>query len=307
MNTASQQRPFVVTGASGWFGRTALWEYEQLYGAEALRRDVVACASTAKEIDIGSHHGPIMAVPLEEIDFIDEASGLIHLAFLTRDRLSKMGVDQYIHENRRITARIADFINRNPLIPIVTTSSGAAGVFDNKKPDLVGNPYGVLKQEEEDLWRSSCQDRLAIVFRVYASAGRFIKDPRLFALGDFLSRALARQRIEIRSEHPVIRSYVHVGTMMRLFWAMLEQPDLLGFRLIDAAMQTLSLLELAQAISNLWSLPEPCFRIHPSLAPDDYRADEAPFRELLVKYGITEPNLTEQLKETALYMSEPQI
>jgi len=257
----------------------------------------------AKPIDIGSPHGPVKAVALESLDSIDEAQGLIHLAFLTRDRLEALGIDQYIRENRAITARVANFIRRHPRIPILTTSSGAAAVSEDDKPDLFGNPYAALKQEEEELWRSSCQQRLAVVFRVYAAAGRFIKDPKLFALSDFLARALAQQRIEIHSKRPVVRSYVHVGTMMRLFWAMLKQPDVLGFRRIDAVMQTLSLVDLAQAISNLWNLPEPFFRFDPSLPPDAYRADEGPFLNLLMQYGIEAPELTEQLVETSLHMT----
>jgi len=37
--------PLLLTGASGWFGRTALWEYEQEFGPEALRHDVIPFAS----------------------------------------------------------------------------------------------------------------------------------------------------------------------------------------------------------------------------------------------------------------------
>ena len=176
-----QELLWVLTGASGWFGRTALWEYEQIHGPEALRRDVIACASSAKDIDIGSPHGPVQAVSLESLDTIDKASGLIHLAFLTRDRVEVFGVERYIQENRAITARVANLIIRNPGIPIITTSSGAAAVFDSGDVDLTGNPYAALKQEEEDLWRSSGAERMATVFRVYAAAGRFIKDPKVFA------------------------------------------------------------------------------------------------------------------------------
>lgn len=299
----ASKRRWVLTGASGWFGRTALWEYEQLHGPEALRREVIACASTARPIDIGSPHGPVPAVALEELDAVRDADGLIHLAFLTRDRVAAAGLERYIAANRAITGRVADFIGRHPCIPIVTTSSGAAAVFDGTAVDLLGNPYAALKREEEDLWRRCGAERMAAVFRVYAASGRFIKDPKVFALSDFLSRALAGERIEIRSERPVIRSYVHVGTMMRLFWAMLAAPAGPGFRQVDAALQAVSLVELAEAISEHWQLPAPRFRIDPSLAADDYRADSGPFRELVRQYGIAAPDLLEQLLETAKHMA----
>lgn len=300
----AQSRRFVVTGASGWFGRTALWEYEQLHGPDALRRDVISCASTAKPIDIGSAYGPVAAVGLEALDSLDGASGLINLAFITRDRLAAFGVERYIEENRAITARVADFIHRNPGMPIITTSSGAAAVFDQLKDDFAANPYAALKQEEEELWRrSGSEDRMAAVFRVYAASGRFIKDPKVFALSDFLCRALCGERIEIRSTRSVIRSYVHVGTMMRLFWAMLDHPCSPGFRQVDAVMQSLSLVELAQAITVIWGLPDPLSRVDASLPADDYRADSGMFRQLLQDYAITAPDLAEQLHETAQYLS----
>ena len=292
----------IVTGASGWFGRTALYEYEQQFGPAALRQNVIACASKKCSIDIGSPYGPVEAKALEVIDGIKDAAGLIHLAFLTRERLESVGVDDYINQNRAITARVSDFIIRNPGIPIITTSSGAAAVFDRSEIDLTNNPYAALKQEEEDLWRRSGADRLALVFRVYAASGRFIKNPKLFALGDFLSSALAGNQIEIRSERPVLRSYVHVGTMMRLCWAMLESPGSPGFRQVDAVMQTVSLVELAEAITALWHLPEPHFRIDPSLPADDYRADGGSFRQLLREYTIEAPNFRKQLQETAQHM-----
>lgn len=297
------QRRWILTGASGWFGRTALWEYEQVFGPEALRRDVIACASSSKDIYIGSPHGPVSAVSLETLDEIDGAEGLIHLAFLTRDRIAEVGVERYIKQNRAITALVAECVSRHPGIPIITTSSGAATVFDAAISDLSANPYAALKQEEEELWRCSGAHRMAAVFRVYAAAGRFIKDPKIFALSDFLSRALAGERIEIHSKRPVIRSYVHVGTMVRLFWAMLETPPEPGVWQVDAVLETVSLMELAKAISTLWGLPEPLFTIDPSLPADDYCADSGPFRELLRQYGIASPTFREQLQETAQHLA----
>ena len=289
----------VVTGASGWFGRTALYEYEKQYGPEALRSNVIACASTPRQIDICSPYGPLNAVGIDDLEDVRDAAGLIHLAFLTRERVASVGLDQYIAENRSITTRIAIFIANNPGTPIITTSSGAAAVFDGADVDLIGNPYAALKREEEILWHQSSVGRMALVFRVYAAIGHFIKDPKLFALGDFLSSALVGERIEVRSNRSVIRSYVHVGTMMRLFWAMLMAPAGPGFQQIDAVMQTVSLFDLAKEISEIWALPEPMINIDTSLPADNYRADSDQFHNLLKEYGIEAPDLATQLEETA--------
>lgn len=301
--TVSAKSSWIVTGASGWFGRTALYEYEQQFGPEALRSNVIPCSSTPRKIDICSSSGPVQSISIRELDQIEHAAGLIHFAFLTRERLRDVGLSQYIEQNRAITASIANFIARNPGIPIITTSSGAASVFDGVDVDLNQNPYAALKKEEEDLWRQSGTDRMAVVFRVYAASGRYIKNPKLFALGDFLCTALAGNRIDVCSRRPVIRSYVHVGTMVRLFWAMLMTPSMSSFRQVDAAMQTMSLVDLANLISEIWGLPNPNINIDPSIPPDDYSADSAQFLNLLRQYGIDSPDLAVQLRETADYIA----
>ncbi len=300
----AHQRRWVLTGASGWFGRNALWEYEQIHGPKALRRDVIACASTARPIEIGSPYGPVQAVALEELGAIDDADGLIHLAFLTRERLATVGLDRYITSNRAITAQVAGCIARNPGMPIITTSSGAAAVFDGAEVDLSGNPYAALKQEEEELWRRSGVEHMATVFRVYAATGRFIKNSKVFALVDFLRSALAGERIEIRSKRQVIRSYVHIGTMMRLFWAILAKPDGAGFKQVDAVIDTFTLVDLAKTISEFWGLPEPRFCVEDSLPADDYQADKTVFLELLKKHDLAIPTLIKQLQETAYHIDK---
>jgi nucleoside-diphosphate-sugar epimerase len=145
---------------------------------------------------------------------------------------------------------------------------------------------------------------MAIVFRVYAAAGRFLKDPSLFALGNFIQQAQAGKAISIRSPRPVIRSYVHVGTLMRLCWLMLKQPLPSGYRQIDAVTHSVTLLELAQLISTLWSLPPAVSSIDPSLPPDHYAADPAQFVELLSTYELIAPSLIDQIRETAASLPE---
>ena len=296
---APGQGRFLLTGASGWFGRTALWEYEQRYGPEALRSEVVAFASRAKTIDFGSPHGAIPALPLDSIGSIEEPRGLLHLAFLTRDQLEHLDVNSYIAANRQITSHVEQLIRQYPRLPIITTSSGAAAALDQGQQDLNNNPYASLKQEEERLWRKLADGRMALVFRVYAASGRFLKSPKLFALGDFVDKAVKGNTIVINSRRPVLRSYVHVGTLMQLCWALLRQPLPPGFQQIDACTDSLSLTELAEVISKMWGLPTPQYEVDQSLSPDRYVADGKGFADLLQRYQLRTPDLEEQIRETA--------
>jgi nucleoside-diphosphate-sugar epimerase len=299
MNRLDHQPRFVLTGASGWFGQVALWEFEQLFGPQRLRQDLLAYSSVAKPIDFGSPHGPILALALTDLQQVNQARGLLHLAFLTRERVAREGAEAYIAMNRAITESVGELISRHPTLPIITTSSGAAAALDGRTLDLNGDPYATLKQEEEALWRCHATSRMAVVFRVYAASGRFLKDPSMFALGDFIRQAQAGQPITIRSPRPVIRSYVPIGTLMRLAWLMLHNPLPSGYHQIDAVTHTLSLLELADRISQLWNLPSPQSSIDPGLPADHYAGDPGAFAELLQHYNLSAPTLIQQIFETA--------
>jgi nucleoside-diphosphate-sugar epimerase len=295
-------RPFILTGASGWFGRAALHEYESLFGPTALRQDVIALASCKREIDFGSPYGPIQAYSFERLCEIEEPAGLLHLAFLTRDRIAEHGLEKYILLNRSITRQIALLLSVHSSIPVITTSSGAAAALDNTSPDLNGNPYATLKQEEESTWRSHALSRMAVVFRVYAATGRFMPSPQRFALGDFLLQAISRKPIRISSLRSVERSYVSAATLMQLSWRMLRRPMKNGFYSIDACTHELSLLSLAAQISELYDLPQPIHQIDTRLDADTYVGSPSAFVKALQDYEVEIPSLVSQIQETRAWL-----
>jgi nucleoside-diphosphate-sugar epimerase len=295
--------PFLLTGAGGWFGSTALHVFEQTHGPEALRQRVIAFASRRRLIDFGSSHGPVQALDLRELIDVPKPSGLLHLAFLTRDRAAEVGLAAYVATNRAITAQVEALLQAHPSMPVVTTSSGAAAALDGAEPDLEGNPYATLKQEEEALLRREARNRMAVVFRVYAASGRFMRGANRFALGDFILQALSGQRLHIQAAAPVERSYVHVGTMMELAWNLLREPDSVGFQAMDACTDHLNLLELANRISQREGLPEPEHSIDSSLAPSVYGGDAKPFLAKLKERGIVPLDLDGQIGDTLLGLS----
>jgi nucleoside-diphosphate-sugar epimerase len=293
----SQPR-LLLTGAGGWFGRTALYEYEKLYGPEALRTQVVPFASKARQIDFGSPYGPIEAFDLREISSVSDASGLLHLAFLTRDRVVDEGLDSYIRINRKIIELVGQVISRFPSIPVITTSSGASAALDGKAPDLEGNPYATLKQEEEALWYESASGRMVLIFRVYAASGYFMPRPSRFALGDFILQAMKSHEIIISAGHVVERSYVHVGSLMRLCWILLEKPLDQGCYNIDACSHRTDLFGLARLVAKVFNILPPKATIDNRLAPDVYVGESSVLLALCHGYGVAIPSLEQQIDDT---------
>jgi len=292
--------PLLLTGASGWFGRTALWEYEQEFGPEALRHDVIPFASRERLVDFDSPHGPVKALPLEEITAVRNPRGLLHLAFLTRDKVEPLGWRRYVETNRAISNLLAQVLSLWPNISVVATSSGAAAAFDGLDLDLLGNPYATLKKEEEALLERQSIARMAMVFRVYAATGRFMTRPEKFALGDFLLQAMRGEQIGISAKGLVLRSYVHVGVLMQLAWYLLRQRDGIGFRLLDACTNTLTLQELAALIQPMGGHDRMTESVSDSAFSDVYRGDCRGFVQLLAEAELLAPSMMFQIEDTRL-------
>jgi hypothetical protein len=65
--------------------------------------------------------------------------------------------------------------------------------------------YGHLKLEEERILMSIAP---TLVLRIYALSGRYMRDPRRYALGDFIYQALHEGPVVVKSQSRVVRGYV---------------------------------------------------------------------------------------------------
>ena len=296
-----------ITGATGWFGRTALHELQRMLGPESFSRRVRAFASRSRTIpSTGFADGverPIPVAPLAELlELADREpiDALLHTAFLTREYVERVGVETYISVNRGITNLVCRSLEAAPAARSVVISSGAAAALDHVatlEEHLLADPYGVLKSEEE---RRLSEIADTLVLRAYAVSGRFMRDPEQFALGDFLLRALGGLPIEIKAPMPVIRGYGHAGDMVNLAFRWLWSSQLSPALPIAAVSEQVELLELASLISTLYGLPPTSSAIDSSLSPNRYSADPKPYSDMLHSLGIIPLSLEEQIFDTAL-------
>ena len=128
-----------------------------------------------------------------------------------------------------------------------------------------------------------------------------MRDPNLFALGDFLLTALRGEAIQIKSSMPVLRSYGHAGDITGLAWRWLLSTDEASAagRPLTAVSLTLDLKKLAERITSLYHLPPVQVAIDPNAAPNSYVADPEPFLAALKHYGLQPTSLEDQLRDTA--------
>ena len=152
------RRRVVVLGATGWLGMVALELLESILG-ESFTRRVSAWASRARAVPLRSGNEVVIR-DMRELGPGDVDGALVlHFAFLTRDRVSAMGADEFLRANRAITDRVLSVFGAAAPFGLVYTSSGAvydpAGGFATDAP---ANPYGAAKRLDELAFQAACRD-----------------------------------------------------------------------------------------------------------------------------------------------------
>lgn len=307
MNTLQDQEgAIVVTGATGWVGRTVIDLLHQELPEADLRRRLRTYSSQAGLLPMAQ--GPTLPLqPLVELPRLVERepiSALIHCAFLTPDRLADLGPQAYAQANRAISDQVCAALRRNPDIRVVTFSSGAAGLVEGggAAPAAATALYGELKLEEE---RRLSALAATLVLRIYALTGRHIRHPRRYALGDFLHQALAGEPIAIQSTRPVIRGYGHADAIagLAIRWGFSNQPAPLSP--IATVSHTLELVELAETIAKIYGQPAPLVPSRTEADGDPYTAPMDDFLGALGQHQLACLSLEDQIRDTAKAFARP--
>ena len=195
----------VIVGASGWLGKSALQAYLELFQNE----ETPTLVSRAEKLVHVSGLG-IAASPRNESFFAKSWDRYIHCAFATREHYYSLGSTEYIAENKKIIREARQDILRGRPSKVLVISSGAVS-----RPPLASltDPsyavYGELKRLELETLRSAAHSVGAKFLdgRLFSATGSFMKEPVLFAIGNFIQQASTQKRIKVTSTQPTYRRY----------------------------------------------------------------------------------------------------
>ncbi|WP_232022036.1 NAD-dependent epimerase/dehydratase family protein [Mycobacterium basiliense] len=281
----------LVTGATGWFGRTAL----DLLAPLGL--PTLALASRARMIRVGD-----CAIECRVWDDREVAAFaptvVLDCAFLTRDRVAGMPLGDYVAANRALTERLVHATRLADVRLAVTISSGAAVYpHDALRGPIRDNPYGYLKHEAEGrLVRAATESgAVPVVARAWSISGAHVQRPEAYALGSMI-RAAAAGAIRITARRPVFRRY----TLAEELLAVAIAEGGVGPATIDSGGE---LVEMAELAAHIASVVRPDALISRDEVdprdPDRYHSDGRDWQLRCQRWELASAPLDRQIEITA--------
>ncbi|MBE7191644.1 MAG: NAD(P)-dependent oxidoreductase [Gordonia polyisoprenivorans] len=293
-NRELADRRLLVLGASGWFGRTAMAMSEGL--------PVLAVGSRARTFRVLDRE--IRCEAWDEERILEFApTDVVDCAFLTRDRVTSVGLGDYVAMNRELTSRARWTTRLDSVHRLLTISSGAAvHPVDALTTPLEQNPYGFLKREAEEQLRTDAEETgcaIAIV-RAWSVSGPFVRIARSYALSDMVLQA-RKGRIAIRADHPVLRRYVAVEDLLAVGLSSAQN----AVTTVDSGGRLVEMSELAELVSEAVGGPVEISR--PPLVDtrvDDYAAEPEIWSRAAARAHLVPRSLEQQLAAVAQWLPD---
>ena len=282
----------LVTGAGGWFGRTAV----------AMTREsglaLLATGSKVQQIEIDAQSQAVQAQNLEVISAF-KPTVVIDTAFVTRERLPALGHKTYVETNQKLIDESLAIAALPSVRKYIGFSSGATmHLAGHISFSLEENPYAAQKSIYESKISEIAADVQSdiSVARVWSVTGSYCTKPQTFAFTDLIAQAKLGL-IEIKAKHLVYRRYCALEDVLAL--AMLPSAPG-GNPIFNTGGDLIELGELAKIVVDLVNPNAEIRRqIDPQLTPDNYHSDSKEWGELVQSAKVTNDSISDQVTRVA--------
>jgi nucleoside-diphosphate-sugar epimerase len=296
---AGRKRGVAITGASGWVGSAIVHSLLQALpvpDAISLR----LFGSTAGVVDIAGRR--VAVESLSEAGPLGDGEWLVlHLAVVGADRLGG-DIDSLRAANDAVLDRALSLARTGAVRRFVYASSGAVH-------QVGGSPqkraYSDMKRAQEDRVRAWAAQAGAplLIPRIFNVGGPYINHVENYALGSFITQALASGVIEIQARQAVIRSYVHLFEFARvLFDLALAGEDHVVFD--TAGVEVVEMADLARAVGRALGLDVAIKRPPMSPGADRYVGDSPLYQAAAARVLGASIGLDQIIRDTATYMRQ---
>jgi nucleoside-diphosphate-sugar epimerase len=290
----------LVTGATGWLGRETVARVLEGKFAGITQSNLLLASSNGRDLELDSL-GEYPTVALENLSHRESTNsieGLVHLAFITKDKTTQYSFSEYVAKNIELISAACEIIERDKPKWVVVVSSGA--IIDRPtleiENNVVRNPYGFCKRIEEALIAESARKVGAniVIGRLWGGTGLYMPVKRAYAISDFIESAKESGAIRINSGGVVIRRYCDAGDFMEVLVRSAIQGDTTT---LDSGGSIIEVGELAKLISaRLGEIS--ISRSEVPTAVDDYYPRGSEFEELAKSVGVQLHGIDEQVLRT---------
>jgi nucleoside-diphosphate-sugar epimerase len=281
----------LVTGASGWLGRTAL----DLLAPLGL--PTLALASRARTIRVGDFEIGCRVWDGREVAAF-APTVVLDCAFLTRDRVADMPLGEYVAANRALTERLL-YATRLPGVRLALMVSSGAAVYPRDALDgpIQDNPYGYLKRKAEHRLAEAAAESgvVSVVVRAWSISGAHVQKPQGYALGSMIRDADAGA-IRIMARRPVFRRYALAEELLAVGIA----EGGAGPATIDSGGELVEMAELAARIAAVVRPDAVISRDEVDTRdPDRYHSDGQDWERRCQRWDLASASLDRQIEITA--------
>jgi nucleoside-diphosphate-sugar epimerase len=202
----------LITGASGWFGRTATLIIEE------TKIPMYLTGSYSRTIQYLGNTFEVNKWNLQEIKKF-QPTVVIDCAYLTREHAESTSLEEYTAINRELLDRIIEISKWSSVRKIISFSSGAAYPYVSGAANkgIVEDPYGFLKYEAEVRLTNEIDmiNNKICIPRVWSVSGSLVTKIQGFAFSDLISQARSG-RIVVNSNQKVLRRYCAIEEVVAL-------------------------------------------------------------------------------------------
>ena len=265
-----------------------------------LNKNIVAAASTKKSMYLDDF-GTIQVQDFLNFETQEKIDGIIHLSFLTREKMNEISFSKYVEINQKITNQAVNLVKELKPNWVVNVSSGA--IFNPKtkkiEENLDTNPYGFLKAFEERELNLATQEIGAnlVIGRLWGASGTLMPLNRAYALSDFIYQALRNKKIIIQSNKQVFRRYVDSEMFMGV---LIESALANQNNVIDSGGPIVEIGKLASIVAESLEVHEISRPQILGVEVDDYYPRSEQFEEVASKFNLPISSIYEQVTNTIL-------
>jgi nucleoside-diphosphate-sugar epimerase len=289
----------VITGATGWVGRSMIAALIENFGTNIVH-SIEAYSTTNSVIEIDKKI-KIPSIPIQQMNTKRHIDLFVPLAFKNQDQFNVLGPIRYLSENIELIERHKKIILNTEPTSVISFSSGITHFSEsNLSRQKSYYEYKKLKELEFNSLaeESSKSNSNFLSCTLYSISGKYMSNPKKYALGDFINQAIVNGKIEVKARNLIFRKYVDSIALAKLALKLVAHQKFTQF---CSGGHLVELHDLAHEVGRIFDLPSELIRseVEFDLPPDNYYCAGQAMEILMHENDIQNSTMYDQILSTS--------